>query len=63
MKIHRILFGSDNHANEKFWENGWKLEKVQHILYEIIMIYYIFHNSTIIVQSKRMIIIGLHIVQ
>ena len=45
-----------------------RLEKVQHMLYVVIMIYYGLHNSIFIVQFKRIIInfisiIGLLIVQ
>ena len=45
-----------------------RLEKVQHVLYVVIMIYYGLYNSVLIVQFKRIIInfitmIGLQIVQ
>ena len=66
MKIWLILFGSNYSAIQKFLVN--RLKKVYNVLYVVIMIYYRFQKSILIVQFKRIIInfisiIGLQIVK
>ena len=66
MKIWLILFGSNYSAIQKFLVN--RLKKVYNVLYVVIMIYYRFQKSILIVQFKRIVInfisiIGLQIVK
>ena len=56
MKIWRILFGSNYIYYESKILGKWmvnRFEKVQRVLYVVIIIYYGFHSSTLIVQFKR----------